>query len=153
MDTNARRGESKIRENCRLFFVIYSQIKLCGIVTTVRTNAWLKIIHCLWYIVTLQCTIRNMTWRFTYSTYRITCNFYDVKFLRFGLKWRHLFFADFLFCWLKISTEKMFILQEGTNEAMRDSFITFFINNWCTGQWFLEVKRIYNALENAEMLR
>ena len=49
------------------------------------------------------------------SHYSITGNFCG-----FGLKRRHLFFADFIFCGLKISAPKknVFVLQEATTEAM-----------------------------------
>jgi hypothetical protein len=51
--------------------------------------------------------------------YRKTGNFCG-----FGLKRRHLIFADFFFCGLKISAPKKKVeLQEATTEGMKDSFI------------------------------
>ena len=68
-------------------------------------------INCVWFCGTCSTYV---------STYRITGNFCGVKFLRFGLKRRHLIFADFIFCGLTISAPKknVFVLQEATTEAM-----------------------------------
>jgi len=57
------------------------------------------------------------------------------NFCSFGLKRRHLIFADFFFCRLKISAPKKIVCITGSNNR---SDVT--INNWCTLQWSLEVK-------------
>jgi len=90
----------------------------------------LPVLHIDWKLFTWKLFLWTLVKR-NLCEYHITGNFCG-----FGLKRRHLIFADFFFCGLKISAPKKKIVCITGSNNWSDATI----NNRCTLQWSLEVK-------------